>query len=108
MRLRATSLLARENSETFEVSNLTPRSFVDLLDGHKAPLFQAAEDQQSFSVEDFGSFLVSLDLEYYPYIGGAAPLTIIPVKASTQDIVFTANESPPKGKPFDCACKSRT
>jgi len=99
---------------------LEPKVFVDLMDQYKALLFQraapdataadtpdaaaaaadaaatatAANDaavKEVLSVEDFGHFLVDLQLEYYPYIGGAAPRRIIPVTAGT-DIVFTANE----------------
>uniref|UniRef100_A0A6T6I7A8 NADP-dependent oxidoreductase domain-containing protein n=1 Tax=Craspedostauros australis TaxID=1486917 RepID=A0A6T6I7A8_9STRA len=73
---------------------LNPRSFVDLMDQHKALIFRKADDDGAFDTEGFGQFLVDQRLEYYPYIGGAAPRTIIPVKAG-KDIVFTANESPP-------------
>lgn len=69
-----------------------PSDVVSLLDQHKALLLQSS-DGTPIDVEDFGQFLVDCKLESYPYIGGAAPRTIIPVKAG-QDIIFTANESP--------------
>jgi hypothetical protein len=75
-----------------------PRTFVDLLDQHKALLFScAAADEDSdktatcLTPDDFGQFVVDLKLTYYPYVGGAAPRSIIPVSAG-KDIVFTANE----------------
>lgn len=71
-----------------------PKGFVDLLDRHKALLFRHSgdDDEKSLTTDDFGSFVVGLDLERYPYIGGAAPRTIIPVSCTKDDIVFTANE----------------
>lgn len=90
MKLLATPLLD-SNSEPFVVEDLQSRKFIDLLDQHKALLFQSQATEPLLSTEDFGSLLVSLQLEYYPYIGGAAPRTIIPVQAG-KDIVFTANE----------------
>lgn len=89
MKLTAIPLLERDSAEPFEVS-LTPRNFVDLLDARKALLFPSV-----FDVESFGSFLVELELKHCPYIGGAAPRTVIPTAAG-KDIVFTANESPPQ------------
>jgi len=88
MKLTAVPLLEGESAEPFEVS-LTSRTFVDLLDARKALLFPSV-----FDVERFGSFLVDLELTHYPYIGGAAPRTVIPTLAG-KDIIFTANESPP-------------
>jgi hypothetical protein len=98
MKLKATPLL-EPNAPSFFVeddgsdlqSGLHPRQFVDLLDRHKAVLFQAGSETQPLTTEDFGRFVVDLNLEYYPYIGGAAPRTIIPVEAGV-DVVFTANE----------------
>ena len=57
----------------------TTRNFVRLLDGHKAILVGAAESGERLSVDDFGLFVQSLGLTPYPYIGGAAPRTNIPV-----------------------------
>ena len=96
MKLLATPLLEREKAKAFAVDSLSPRTFVDLLDAHKALLFQSNEGSPAkrIDVEGFGDFLVSLKLEHYPYIGGAAPRTVIPVKAG-DEIIFTANESPP-------------
>ncbi|KAI2500949.1 oxidoreductase [Fragilaria crotonensis] len=85
------------------------RKFCDLLDAHKAlvlsrsPSTSLEEEQdenstnndEPLSVQDFGNLVVGLNLTYYPYIGGAAPRTVIPVSASTLPVVFTANESPP-------------
>jgi D-xylose reductase len=93
MQLLATPLLER-GLKAIAVEGLQPRQFVDLLDLHKALLFQSPNGTPPLSTEDFGDFLVNLELEYYPYIGGAAPRTVIPVKAGN-DIIFTANESPP-------------
>jgi D-xylose reductase len=92
--MRATPLLegCPTQQQSFPVDSLTPSSFVNLLDRHKALLFQNTE--APYSQEDFGKFVVDLELEKYPYIGGAAPRTIIPVEAG-KDIIFTANESPP-------------
>ena len=96
MKVIATPLLERDgaaNKTSFAVEDdIQPRQFVDLLDQHKALLFQAPSSQTApLSTDDFGQFVTDLELEYYPYIGGAAPRTIIPVKAG-KDIVFTANE----------------
>lgn len=88
MKLTATPLLENKSS-SFDIHDLQPRQFVDLMDSHKALLLHS--DTDPLSVDDFGNLLVNLKLEYYPYIGGAAPRTIIPVKAG-KDIVFTANE----------------
>lgn len=74
-----------------------PRLFVDLMDRHKALLIQSGQDFNPnsdvdvLSTEDFGCFVADLQLEKYPYVGGAAPRRIIPVKAG-DDIIFTANE----------------
>lgn len=90
MKLTATPLLAGNNAPSFSIDHdLQPRDFVDLLDQHKALIFQG--NPNALTTEDFGRFLVDLKLEHYPYIGGAAPRTIIPVEAG-KDIVFTANE----------------
>lgn len=89
MKLSATPLLQGKSAPSFQVDSLTPRLFVDLLDQHKALLFQGADGP--LNTENFGRFVVDLDLEYYPYVGGAAPRTIIPVEAG-KDIIFTANE----------------
>jgi alpha-ketoglutarate-dependent taurine dioxygenase len=94
MTFRVTPLLEGAGAEVFTVEDkeFTPRLFVDLLDQHKALIFQSPDS--NLTTEDFGRFLVKLQLEHYPYIGGAAPRTVIPVEAG-QDIIFTANESPP-------------
>lgn len=90
MKLTAIPLLEGESSKPFQVPDpLSPRAFCDLMDAYKALLFPGA-----FDVESFGHFVANLELEYYPYIGGAAPRTVIPTAAG-KDIIFTANESPP-------------
>jgi D-xylose reductase len=96
MKLRVTPLLEDEESrESFVVDSLDPASFVDWMDQHKALLFQSAEQPETlFTQQDFGQFVVDCKLQHYPYIGGAAPRTVIPLAAG-KDIVFTANESPP-------------
>lgn len=75
----------------FMIDDLQPRKFVDLLDQHKALILQSAVSNEPWTTDDFGDIVSNLQLEYYPYIGGAAPRTIIPVKVGG-DIVFTANE----------------
>jgi hypothetical protein len=94
MRMNATPLLetSRGGPTSFTIDDLTPRTFVDLLDQHKALILQSTTaSTEPWTTDDFGDLLTNLQLEYYPYIGGAAPRTIIPVKAG-RDIVFTANE----------------
>ena len=108
------------------------RKFCDLLDAHKALVLSQApspstspststspveaqveysnNNNEHLSVQDFANLVVGLDLTYYPYIGGAAPRTVIPVNASTLPVVFTANESPPdqpirKYKYSICVCR---
>lgn len=96
MKLTVTTILQGSHTKTFDVdtqTSLAPRNFVKLLDEHKALLLQGT-DGSILSVEDFGDLVVGLNLSPYPYIGGAAPRRIIPVKAGRgKDIVFTANES---------------
>jgi hypothetical protein len=70
---------------------LEPRQLVDLLDQHKALILQSSDTERPWTTDDFGDLVSNMELEYYPYIGGAAPRTIIPVRAGG-DIVFTANE----------------
>jgi hypothetical protein len=94
-----------------ERESLTPRAFVDLLDRHKAVVIRHStsdNDETPFSVEDFGQFVVDCQLEYYPYVGGAAPRRIIPVQASTDPIVFTANERYVCTAQTRCQRKERT
>ena len=93
MKLKATPLLDPAASSFVVEDDLQPRQFVDWLDQNKALLFQREDDAPPMTVDDFGEFLVNLQLEDYPYIGGAAPRTIVPVNAAPgKDIVFTANE----------------
>ena len=84
-----------ETPEPYEI-DFTTRNFVDVLDAHKA-LVLTSPGSDIWSVQDFADLLVGLNLTYYPYIGGAAPRTIIPVQNVPSDlpIIFTANESPP-------------
>jgi hypothetical protein len=91
MKLNVTPLLEGDSAKTFSVERdeRLSRTFVDLLDHHKALLVQSPDG--NLTANDFGQFVVDLQLEYYPYIGGAAPRSIIPVNAG-KDIVFTANE----------------
>ena len=93
MKLSARAILIKDATPiTLPMEEVTTRKFVDLLDREKAILFQGVENP--LTTEDFGRFVADLKLQHYPYIGGAAPRTIIPVSAG-KDIVFTANESPP-------------
>ena len=74
---------------------LSQDEFVELLAKNKALLIRPDENE-SVSVEDFASFMSHLDLEAYPYVGGAAPRRIIPVNVpGGEDMVYTANEAPP-------------
>lgn len=75
-----------------QIEDLSPDTFIKLLDRQKAVLFQGVDGV--LDVQAFGRFVVHLQLTPYPYVGGAAPRTIINVAAG-KDIVFTANESPP-------------
>jgi len=107
-----------DNDRQSGAAPLKPKLFVDLLDQHKALLFRRfpssgdgngkdngndngikKEKNASYSAvlstDDFGRFVVNLQLERYPYVGGAAPRTVVPVEAAEDGIVFTANESPP-------------
>lgn len=92
MKMNATPLLEPPPGGTtaFTIDDLQPRKFVDLLDQHKALILQSTSNEP-WTTDDFGDLVSNLQLEYYPYIGGAAPRTIIPVKVGG-DIVFTANE----------------
>jgi D-xylose reductase len=90
MKMHATPILEPSLGSAFTVDDLHPRQFVDLLDQHKALILQSSSNEP-WTTDDFGAIVSRLQLEYYPYIGGAAPRTIIPVKAGG-DIVFTANE----------------
>ena len=74
---------------------LDQEKFVELLAKHKGLLIRPDENEE-VTVDDFGSFIASLELESYPYVGGAAPRRIIPVDAPGGDnMVYTANEAPP-------------
>jgi D-xylose reductase len=84
----------QDNYGDFQKVTLTPHTFVDLLDKDKAMLFRSTSIDSPLTTEDFGTFVTKLGLEYYPYEGGAAPRTNIPVSAG-DNIIFTANESPP-------------
>jgi D-xylose reductase len=100
MKFQVTPLLetgdaAAATASSFPLDTPNSRTVVDLLDRHKALLFQNANAETPTTVEEFGQFVVDLQLDYYPYIGGAAPRRIIPVQAG-QNIIFTANESPPE------------
>ena len=85
------------------------RKFCELLDAHKALVLSRSHQHQHLTVDDFGNLVVGLQLTYYPYIGGAAPRTVIPITASTLPVVFTANESPPDQpiRTFICADGNR-
>jgi hypothetical protein len=91
MKFLATPILQGDSAEALSIEgdDLTPRRFVDLLDSHKALIFHSPD--ADLTVEDFGRFVTNLQLTHYPYIGGAAPRTVIPVEAG-KDIIFTANE----------------
>lgn len=95
MKLLATPLLDDKETTVASIEvDLEPRRFVDLLDRQKAVLLQSTNSTEGcpLTPDDFGQIVVDLQLTRYPYVGGAAPRTIIPVKASKDDIVFTANE----------------
>jgi diketogulonate reductase-like aldo/keto reductase/alpha-ketoglutarate-dependent taurine dioxygenase len=94
---RVTNLLESPDfSDSYKIPKktlLNAEKFVPLLSQHKALLIQNDDGEKVMNVEDFGSFVTSFDFEKYDYVGGAAPRTVIPVKAG-DDVVFTANEAP--------------
>ena len=104
MKLKVTPLLDPQASpwvvDADNDNDEHPRQFVDWLDQHKVLLLQKPAAQRPddhhdtpWTVQDFGRLVVGLQLQEYPYIGGAAPRTVIPVDAAPgKDIVFTANE----------------
>ena len=101
MKFKVTPLLDPQASPWVVDEGLPPRQFVDWLDQHKVLLLQRPDDEEDVSqqpqkpwtVQDFGQLVVDLQLQEYPYIGGAAPRTVIPVNAAPgKGIVFTANE----------------
>jgi len=95
MKLTAIPLFDKDSANGEEVlsfDDLKPKAFVDLLDRHKALIFRSGGDDAVLTPDDFGQFVCDLQLERYPYVGGAAPRTIIPTAASKDAIVFTANE----------------
>ncbi|KAL7580999.1 hypothetical protein ACA910_005810 [Epithemia clementina (nom. ined.)] len=86
-------LFEEHPGRTYKPDELTQGEFVDSLDHQKALLIR--REDNPLSVEEFADLLVGFNFEGYPYVGGAAPRTIIPVSAG-KDIIFTANESPPQ------------
>lgn len=89
MILSVKSLFDEYPSRTYSSDELSQSAIVDALDHEKGVLIR--REDEPLSVEEFGRLLVKLDLERYPYVGGAAPRTIIPVSVG-EDIIFTANE----------------
>ena len=83
-----------DNIEIEDVEKFDQQALVSLLAKHKGLLFRASESERPFSVDDFGHFIASFNLEKYPYVGGAAPRRIIPCTAG-DDLIYTANEAPP-------------
>eukprot|EP00606_Chrysophyceae_sp_TOSAG23-5_P001004 GSChrysophyteH2.ASY1.ANO1.1461.1 assembled CDS len=88
-KMKVTRILEDLNSFTEE--DLDTKTLLGLLAKHKALLLQNAD---GMDVEQFGEFVAGINLTKYPYYGGAAPRRVIPVKAG-EDVVYTANESPP-------------
>ncbi|KAL7484753.1 hypothetical protein ACHAW6_010367 [Cyclotella cf. meneghiniana] len=82
-----------ESTESETINSLSQEVFVELAAKHKALLLQSDDGTEPFSVEDFAQLTENLSLQYYEYVGGAAPRRLIPVKANVE--VFTANEAPP-------------
>jgi len=82
--------------ENIEISKeaLDQKKIISLLAEHKALLLRASDNEDLFTVNDFGNYIASLRLEKYPYVGGAAPRRIIPCDAG-DDLIYTANEAPP-------------
>ena len=79
-KLRAKPLLEADSTDGFEISQndlTTSRTFVNILDSHKALLIGSIDDNNRMGIEDFGLFVDSIGLNKYPYIGGAAPRTNI-------------------------------
>lgn len=83
-----------EFTEIEDLKSFNQQTLIDLLAKHKALLFRPSEGMAPPSVDEYGDFISSFKLENYPYVGGAAPRTVIPCKAGT-DLIFTANEAPP-------------
>ena len=72
--------------ETISIPNLDQNTFLSLLAKNKALLLRSDDpDNKPFTVDEFAKFLTSLNLEYYPYVGGAAPRRIIPVNVPGGD-----------------------
>eukprot|EP00523_Entomoneis_sp_CCMP467_P007507 CAMPEP_0168720208 /NCGR_PEP_ID=MMETSP0724-20121128/1441_1 /TAXON_ID=265536 /ORGANISM="Amphiprora sp., Strain CCMP467" /LENGTH=650 /DNA_ID=CAMNT_0008766797 /DNA_START=157 /DNA_END=2109 /DNA_ORIENTATION=+ len=92
MLLSVKPLLEESPATKFGWGDYSQGSFVDQLDHQKCVLIRC--DEKPLTVEEFGLLVVGFNLTPYPYVGGAAPRSIIPVSAG-EDIVFTANESPP-------------
>ena len=79
-KLHARPLLEADDTQGFEISQkdlTTPRTFVKILDNHKALIVGSKDDGDRMGIEDFGLFVDSLGFTEYPYIGGAAPRTNI-------------------------------
>mmetsp|Transcript_10157 Transcript_10157/g.12873 ORF Transcript_10157/g.12873 Transcript_10157/m.12873 type:complete len:645 (+) Transcript_10157:113-2047(+) len=93
--MKYTRLFENINESVPIEGKLSQEAFISLLAQHKAILIRPSEGEK-IDVDDFGSFIAGLDLERYPYIGGAAPRRIIPVNVPGGDeMVYTANEAPP-------------
>jgi hypothetical protein len=91
----------------YDTNKIQSKDFVQLLDKYKILILQSPVSFSNdgttadiMSVDDFGKYVIDLQLQYYPYIGGAAPRTVIPLSeiatrrlpSNQRDVVFTANE----------------
>lgn len=80
-----------------EQTSTAPSDLIDWVGRHKESVLQRALTNGAVllrgwnvSAEDFADVFESLDLETYPYVGGAAPRHMV-----VRDVVYTTNESPP-------------
>jgi diketogulonate reductase-like aldo/keto reductase/alpha-ketoglutarate-dependent taurine dioxygenase len=89
--MKVTRILENLN-ESIEVGTLDQAAFVKTMANDKALLLKSSNGVP-YTTNDFGNFMKSLNLAHYPYVGGAAPRTIIPCDAG-DDLIFTANEAP--------------
>jgi len=95
--MRFTRLLENINeSIQFPNDELDQKLFLSLMSKNKALLIRSNENENPFTVDDFGNVVANLNLQSYKYVGGAAPRRIIPVNVpGVKDMIYTANEAPP-------------
>ena len=96
MKLSYTRLLEDVDDLNSIEGKFDQTTFIKLLATSKALLIRSENKNEPLSVDDFATVISDLNLEPYPYVGGAAPRRIIPVNVPGGDcMVYTANEAPP-------------